>query len=237
MPIFKSVQLPAGQGFVEGIFTLNFFGEEFNIVVNDLDGVNLASPDRCDPLEVNCGITPNIGVKFLFSEFFETQIEGEPISGNGWTNFTESGSESWEAYFDDGANASLGLSARIGSYMSGDDSNIGWLITPELDFDVQNGESLNFKTSNSFADGSTLEILFSEDWDGNPETIISATWNLLPAATIVQNDDFFGDWIYSGNVDLSCIEGKGYIAWKYVGSRDPDFDGTYELDEIEVRFN
>jgi hypothetical protein len=59
----------------------------------------------------------------------------------------------------------------------------------------------------------------------------------LPSAIIVQDDDFFGDWIFSGNVDMSCIEGTGHIAWRYTGSGDPDFDGTYELDEIVVSYN
>ncbi len=234
---FKSQKLATGRGIVEGIFTYNFFGDEFNIVVNDLTGVQLESLDRCDPLEVDCGIASSPGSMFLFNDFFETQVAGEPIIGNGWTNFVEAGSETWEAYSDSGTNASLGISARMGAYQSGDDSNIGWLITPELNFDDQDAEVLSFKTSNSFADGSNLELLFSTDWDGNPGTIVEATWNLLPAAILVQDDDFFGDWIYSGNVDMSCIEGTGHIAWKYVGSGDPDFDGTYELDEIEVSFN
>jgi hypothetical protein len=234
---FKSQKLATGRGIVEGIFTYNFFGDEFNIVVNDLTGVQMDSPDRCDPLEVDCGIAPNPGSIVLFSDFFETQVEGEPITGNGWTNFIEAGSETWEAYSDGGTNASLGISARMGSYQSGDDSNISWLITPEVDFDLQEGEVLSFKTSNSFADGSMLELFYSADWDGNQESIVEATWNLLPAAIIVQNDDFFGDWIYSGNVDMSCVEGTGHIAWKYVGSGDPEFDGTYELDEIGVRYN
>lgn len=234
---FKSVRMSAGKGSVTGLFTYNFFGDEFNLVVNDLNGIQLDGMDRCDPLEVDCGVAGMVGSTILFTEFFESQIEGEPIQGNGWTNFAEAGSELWEAYFDDGSNASLGISARMGAYMSGDDANIGWLITPEINFEGQQGETLSFKTSNSFADGSTLELFFSHDWNGDPVSVTSATWNLLPSAVIVQDDDFFGDWIFSGNVDLSCIEGTGHIAWRYTGSGDPDFDGTYELDEIEIRSN
>ena len=118
--------------------------------------------------------------------------------------------------------------------MSGDAVSIAWLITPVFDFDTQNGETLHFKTSNSFADGSTLDLLFSSDWDGTEETIALATWDVLPAAVIVEDDNFFGDWIDSGIVDLSCISGTGYIAFRYTGSGDTDFDGTYELDEIQI---
>jgi hypothetical protein len=234
---FSHVTLPSGSGYVDGIFTYNFFGDEYNIVLNDLDGIQLNSPERCDPLEVDCGIAKVVGTHVIFSEFFETQTTGDPISGNGWTNYAESGTQLWEAYFDDGTNASLGISARIGSFMSGDDSSIGWLITPQIDFDIRDGETLRFKTSNSFADGSTLELLFSSDWDGDPENVVNATWDLLSSAILVEDDDFFGDWISSGNVDMSCISGTGYVAWKYMGSGEADFDGTYELDDIEILSN
>jgi hypothetical protein len=231
---FKSVKIAEGKGSIDGIFTYNFFGDEFNIVVNDLSSVNLSDPDRCDPIEVNCGIASSVGANVVFSDYFETQTEGEAISGNGWTNYIESGTQNWEAYFDDGTNASLGISARMGSFMSGDASSIAWLITPQIDLNAQGSEVLNFKTSNSFADGSTLEVLISFDWDGSPDSIPTATWNLLPEAVIVDNEDFFGDWIFSENVDLSCLEGTAHIAWKYTGSGEEDFDGTYELDEIDI---
>ncbi len=234
---FSSSHLPAGRGNAEGIFTYNFYGDEFNLVLNDLNGLDMESTDRCDPMLVDCGVAVGSGITVLFSEFFESQSEGEPIQGNGWTNYVEAGSETWEAYFEDGTNASLGISARMGSYLSGDDDNIGWLITPEIQFDSQQGEELHFKTSNSFADESTLELLFSSDWNGEPDTVPNATWQILTHAIIVEDDDFFGDWVFSGYVDLSCIEGSGHIAWRYTGSGDADEDGTYELDEIEITSN
>jgi hypothetical protein len=36
---------------------------------------------------------------------------------------------------------------------------------------------------------------------------------------------------------LDCITSKGYLAIKYTGSGEEDFDGTYELDEIVVNSN
>ena len=109
-----------------------------------------------------------------------------------------------------------------------------WLITPEINFDQQEWETLNFKTSTSFADGSILKILFSDNWDGDHENIDSATWDVLSAASLVKDDDPFGDWIPSGNVSLDCLTGTGYIAFKYIGSGNEYYDGTYELDEIVI---
>ena len=234
---FKAVSLPTGRGTLDGLLVLDFFGETFNVVVNSPATINFGSTDRCDPSEVDCGIASSTGSNELFSEFFESQNEGSPITGNGWTNYIQEGSREWESFFNDGTNGSLGLSATIGSFNSNDDSTISWLIMPEFDFDAQDGETLNFKTSNSFSDGSTLELLYSSDWDGNPNNITTATWDLVPAAYIVQDDDFFGDWLDPGNVSPDCITGTGYIAFKYQGSGDENFDGSYELDEIEVNSN
>ncbi len=234
---FKSQALPTGRGTISGVLTRNFFGDTFNIVVNDISDIAFDDDTRCDPVEIDCGLATAAGSSILFEDFFETQSTGNAISGNGWTNFQEAGSRTWEAFSSTGQNASLGISASVGSFMSGDDSTIAWLVTPEIDFVSEEGETLQFQTSNSFSDGSTLDILFSSDWDGVPANIPNATWDVLPSATVVDDADFFGDWISSGIVDLSCVETTGYIAFRYIGSGDADFDGTYELDEIEINAN
>jgi hypothetical protein len=234
---FKASLLPDGRGTLDGILSMNYFGDAFNMVLNDPLGIEFNNIDRCDPAELNCGIAGTTGSNVLFSDYFETQNQNNPIDGNGWTNYVEDGSAIWEAFFDDSGNVSLGISARIGSYNTGDNRSLAWLITPGIDFNAQEGETLNFKTSNSFADGSRLELLFSNNWDGNLNSISMTSWSLLSAAYIVQNDDNFSFWFSSGYVDLSCITGTGYIAWKYTGSGNPAFDGTYELDEIEIRSN
>lgn len=183
---------------------------------------------------VDCGVASSAGATVLFEDFFETQTVGQIISGNGWTNFQEDGTRTWEAFTGSGDNVSLGISARVSPFMSGDAATVAWLVTPEVNFDAQEEETLQFMTSNSFSDGSTLELLFSSDWDGVPENIPSATWDTLSSGIIVSDDEFFGNWVDSGIVDLSCIEGSGYIGFKYVGSGDGNFDGTYELDEIQI---
>ncbi len=233
---FKSQLLADGTGAITALYTRNFSNDESVLSVRDLEDIIFPGP-RCDPPSIDCGLADVTGSIVLFEDFFETQIVNSPISGNGWTNYVEAGTESWEAWFDDGQNMSLGISARMGSFNSGDISSIGWLITPQIDFDTQTGETLKFKTSNSFDDGSELRVLFAGDWDGNEATITMATWIALGSVVVVNDNDGFPEWIPSGNVSLSCVEGTGHIAWKYIGSGNGDFDGTYELDEIEIRSN
>jgi hypothetical protein len=234
---FKSLIVPEGVGSITAIYTNNFFGDERIVEIRTRDDIQFTNPERCDPPIVDCGNAATEGPNVLFLENFETQTVGAPLSGNGMVNFQEAGTQPWESYSSTSTNSSIGISANIGSFNSGDDSTISWLAFPEINYDAQDGETLRFMTSNSFSDGSTLEILFSSDWDGVAANIPNATWALLPAALIVPDDAFFGDFIDSGIVDLSCVDGTGHIAFKYVGSGVPEFDGTYELDEIALRSN
>ncbi len=234
---FKSLLLPEGVGSISAIYTNNFFGDERILEIRATDDIQFTNPERCDPPIVDCGTAASEGTNILFSENFETQTVGAPLSGNGMVNYQEAGTQAWTSFSSTSTNASIGISASIGSFNSGDDSTVSWLAFPEIDYDAQDGETLRFMSSNSFSDGSTLEILFSSDWDGVAANIPNATWAILPAASIVADDAFFGDFFDSGIVDLSCVDGTGHIAFKYVGSGIPEFDGTYELDEIEIRSN
>ncbi len=233
---FKGLALPTGRGSMNAILSRNFEGEAFIVSVNTPEDITFDSgvDMRCDPIEVSCGLADNAGGNNLFEDDFESQTVNALISGNGWTNYIQEGTEGWVAYTQGGTNSSQGVSARIDSFTSGDASSIAWLITPQIDLDANNDVTLQFETSNSFSDGSTMEVLISNDWDGTEEGITSATWGILSDAYVTQDDDFFGDWFESGIVDLSCASGQVYIAFKYVGSGNEDFDGTYELDFVSI---
>ncbi|MFI1772868.1 DUF5689 domain-containing protein [Thalassobellus citreus] len=233
---FKSVIVPQGKGSVTGIFSRDF-GDDFNVViVNSATDVNLDSSERCDPMELNCGLASSIGSSNLFYEDFESQKNNKPIVIDGWTNYIEAGTEAWEGFSSTSSNASLGRSARFQSASSGDASNIGWLITPAINLDTYNSVTLRFKTSNSLADSSFLEVLYSLDWDGTEENITSATWGVLSDAYVVKDSDSFVPWFNSGTVDLSCAMGTMYVAFKFTGSGQDTFDGIYELDEVSVDY-
>lgn len=233
---FKSLQVPQKKGSITGVFSRDF-GDDFNVlIINSVTDVQFTDENRCDPLEFSCGLVDSVGSANLFYDNFESQRNNQLIVGNGWTNYIEAGSEGWEAYVATGTNASLDRSARMQSASSGDANNVAWLITPVINLDAQNGETLRFKTSSSFADSSDMQVLYSTDWDGAQDNVTNATWSILSDAYIIKDTDYFGSWFNSGNVDLSCVTGKIYIAFKYIGSGNPTFDGTYELDEVSIDF-
>ena len=233
---FKSLQLPQKSGNITGILSRDFFDAINVLVINSIADVEMNN-ERCDPDELDCGLASSVGTTNLFYDDFETQITNQPISGNGWTNYIETGTAAWEAYMSGGSNSSQGISARIDSYQSGDASTIGWLITPAIDLTAHTEIVLHFETSNSFSDNSNLEVLYSSDWNGSEEDITNSTWGVISAAYIVQDDDYFGSWFESGLVDLSCGSGVLYKAFRYVGSGQDNFDGTYELDNVSINVN
>ncbi len=216
---FGGASLPEGQGSVKGIVTYDYGADFFVLRINSPEDFTFDG-ERCDP-------------DFLFYENFETQIEGNSVSGNGWTNHIEAGTRNWVAFSD---GESLGISAKIGSYQSDDTSTIAWLISPEVNLDDHEGETFSFKTSNSYADSSTLEVLSSTDWDGTTAGIATATWTTVSGVYIVQSGDFYKDWFDSGDYDLSTATGSIYFAFKYTGSGGSGFDGTYELDEVKIAY-
>lgn len=232
---FKGLVIPTNRGSIDGILTRDFFDDFYTLVINSPEDINFDNDVRCDPTILDCGLASAEGTNVLFEDDFETQSAFSPISGNGWTNYIQAGTEGFEAYTSGGSNASLGVSCRVGSFQSGDVSSIAWLITPAVDLDANTGVTLTFETSNSFSDGSDLELLFSTDWDGTEAGILTATWGVIPAAYITQDSDSFASWFDSGIVDLSCGEGSNvYFAFRYTGSGASDFDGTYELDNIRI---
>lgn len=233
---FKSLIIPQGQGHITGVYSRDF-RDNFNVLIlNSATAINFENNTRCDPIELSCGLASTIQTANLFYEDFESQRNNRVVEGNGWTNYIETGTVGWEGYSSVSSNASLGRSARFQPASSGDASNIGWLITPTINLDTQDGETLSFKTSNSLADSSFMEVLISLNWDGNKANVTSATWHILSDAYVVKDTDSFVPWFNSGHVDLSCLRGNAHIAFKYTGSGQVTFDGVYELDEVSIDY-
>ena len=218
---FANNALPEGAGTIDAVVSRDFGGDFTVLVLNTAKDVNLKET-RCTPLLVEDFST------LLLKEDFEA-TSGE-INIPNWTNYSEAGSKKWRAYDD--AN-SLSRATRMGSFRSGDASTITWLITKGIHLDSTTEEYLSFETSTSFADGSTLEVLISENWDGTTATITTANWVALPARIASNNDDF-NRFKNSTFINLSGYSGTAYIAFKYAGTGNENFDGTYELDNITI---
>jgi hypothetical protein len=219
---FKNELLPVGNGSIAGIVAKTYDGSSLILALNTTDDVDFSSA-RCSLLNID-------DFELLLEEDFEAYSDFDPISGD-WTNYIEEGSRDWIARTTTDTGNPGSRIAQISAYNSGDASTVSWLITPAIDLDAQEFEFFDFESSNSYSDGSELELLISTDWDGSYAGVSSATWTALPA-TIVPDDTYYKDWVYSGLVDLSPYSGNAYIAFKYTANSGNT--GTYEIDNIKV---
>ena len=84
-----------------------------------------------------------------------------------------------------------------------------WLVSPAIDFDLSSGEMQTFDSIRGFS-GPDIEVLVSTDYTGGADPS-AATWTSLTAT--LSDGDFAQ--VSSGDIDLSAVEGTGYIAFRY----------------------
>ncbi len=178
---------------------------------------------RIDDVVVNGGGTGGVT---SIDEDFESQSDQEDINIQGWLNIAQEGTRKWR-----GKKYNENTYAQATAYNSVDDSNVCWLITPPIDFDVYNNEKINFETAQAYWVHNGLEVLISTDFDGT--NVASATWETLDADIAGENDPD-NEWVSSGDVDLSSFTGIGYIAFKYTGSNTNGETTSYRVDNIHL---
>jgi len=138
------------------------------------------------------------------------------------------GNEVWEIGNFDNNNY-----AQVSGFNSGEDVIDTWLVTPAIDMDTTTEEELTFNIQAAFDNGTILSVLVSTDFTGD---VTTATWNLLDASIPTGPESGFGDFFPSGPVNVSCVDGMAYIAFRYQGS-DPTATTRYHIDDIVITGN
>jgi hypothetical protein len=222
---FKAVEVPQGRGYLDGILTLNYFGDTFNMVLNSPETINFDNENRCDPETFNCD-GPSGGGDEFYDENFEAFDAIESYVSAGWTNVNNSGgSDVWEI-----GNFSNNNYAQITGYNSGEDVIDSWLVTPAINMDATTEEELNFNIQAAYDNGTILTVLISTDFSGD---VTTANWSLLDANIPTGPEGGFGDFVPSGPINISCVDGTAHIAFRYEGS-DPSATTRYHIDDIVI---
>ena len=215
---FNQEPLPtAARGTITGIISKSYGGDNRVMMLNTTDDV-LFNDVRCDP---------------VFEESFNSATDNTNLNITDWINYSEAGNELWteQVYGGNGY-------AEFSAYATNDTSNIGWLISPGIDMDAQEGEVLNFQTEYAYPDSGhyPLEVFVSTDFNGQESGISNATWEPLSDVVIAHPDvtSSWFTWIDSGVVDLSSYSGTLYIAFKYTGSDTSNQNSTIHIDNVIV---
>ena len=173
-------------------------------------------------------LTVGIGAIEIFFEDFEGQEDLAPLTvfnvtgGNGW------GLSSFNDNQYAGANA-----------FGGSEASNSWLISPAINFNNFEGETLTFRNKKRFDDGGEeqpLEVKVSTDYDGsgNPENF---SWTDITDR--VQSLASEGEgFVASGEIDLSDAQFQAdevYVAFKYTSSgTGPGSSEEQQVDDVRV---
>jgi hypothetical protein len=174
---------------------------------------------------------PDITPVIAFEDFLHS-ADNTILTIEGWQNVATAGNVLWKQQIFQGNGY-----AEFSPFQSTDASTIGWLISPEVDLDLQEGEILRFQSSQSFVSSAQnkLEVFYSTNYDGT--NIAAATWTPI-VANLPTPDATFFEFQDSGEISLNEITGKIRIAFRYTGSgTNSSLDGSYQIDSFRIYYN
>jgi len=160
---------------------------------------------------------------------FDAGTDESPILTPGWLPYTEIGSTKWtqQIYQDNGY-------AEFNPFKSGNDVNIGWLISPKFELAAGHARKFKFQSAQSYVTtpNNKLEVFISSDFDGT--NVAAATWTKLDA-TIAQPGSKNFAFVKSGDINISAFSGSLNVAFKVTGSgTDGNLDGAYQIDKVAI---
>lgn len=108
-------------------------------------------------------------------------------------------------------------------------ANEDWLISKTVSLVGKSKAIVTFTTDVRYS-GNALEVYATDNYTGD---VATTTWTKLPAV-LDTNSGGFGDWVSSGNVDLSAFLGKNVrIAFKYTSTTAAA--ATWEVDDFKIK--
>jgi hypothetical protein len=198
-----------------------------NKLIAFLSFILVVSLSGCSPED---DITiPNFTPLLFAEDFAAGAVDNTTLNTTGWKNYAETGTALWKEQVYSG-----NAYAEFSSYLSGNAVNVAWLISPKINMDANDHETLVFQASQSYVSSSSnsLQVFVSNNFDGT--NVTGATWTPI-AATLPTTASPYFEFIKSGEIDLSQYTGNISIAFKVTGSgTNTTLDGSYQIDDIRV---
>ncbi len=153
---------------------------------------------------------------------FEESFLAEGYDTRGWAMTIEAGTKNW---------AFNSAGAKISAYMSAEDSNIAWLVSPELA--IGDSSVMNFESAQGYLkEGTEFKLLVSEDYTGE---VATANWVEVTIPKLAGSEDANWAFVASGEIALSTYKDKNiHMAFKYIGSGNSDLTTTYEIKNLVI---
>lgn len=209
---FKNEIIPMGTGSITGI--LSFYGTDWQLLLNDISGVQGFTPYEPTPVEP---VDPVSSINENFDA--STNIPA------GWTELKVEGNKAWYIATYSGNNY-----ASMTGY-KGTAPFDSWLLTPPVDMAKVTAKTLVFDTQvNGY--GSTTSVFEVYVLD-NPDPAKATLKDKLAPALPTAPASGYSSWLTSGTLDLSKYTGTVYIGFRYTATTDANY-ATWCVDNVKI---
>lgn len=212
----STIEVAGGKGDVYAI--LSVFNGTYQLWFTKLPDLQLTNP-RCD----GSIYTP---LPVLYKDDFASG----GFNGTEWTVVNKVGpNQFWgTSNQGNGTNYYAMMNGNAGGAGNNFD-NEDWLISKAVSLAGKSKAIVTFTTDVRYS-GNALQVFATDNYTGD---VATTNWTQLPAV-LDTNSNAFGDWISSGNVDLSAFLGKNVrIAFKYTSTTAGA--ATWEVDDFKIK--
>ncbi|MBD0405113.1 DUF5689 domain-containing protein [Flammeovirga sp. EKP202] len=216
---FAEEMIPQGSGTVTAIVSV--FNGTPQLYINNpaVDFVDFDGTVTKPPVE---GTPPTVVTSL--DEDFEGFTQYDDFAREGWNNIVEEGNRQW--FINAFNNNSY---ANMTVYRAGEKRDV-WLISPILDVEAAQNKTISFETRQEFAEGATLKVFVSADYDGS-KAPSEFTWTEITARISDDGQSGYGSWVNSGDIDLSSY-GNVVVGFQFEGEENVN-DGGYSIDNFQ----
>lgn len=171
----------------------------------------------------------------VINENFESQVVPgsspyNDVTVSGWINNSTEGNRNWQA-----REYSSNKYAQATAYgnTNPDPTNVMWLITSAINMDNYTGETFTFDYNSGYDNGFALAVLHSNNFDGDTNHILTATWNDITSSFTIPTgpSGAYGTIANVGNYNASSLSGTVNFAFRYTGSKT-GITTTVQVDNV-----
>ncbi len=227
---YGNTSLPYEKFTISGVLSRDYGDDNYVLKLNSTDDIITNNDSRCDPVILDCGAGTVGGSNVVFTQNFESISDESDLIGLGWTNTNVNGGS--HVWIDRTFSGNRYM--QLGAYNTNENPLESWLVTPAINMDSSTDEAFTFDVNVGYYRGAALSVYVSRDFAGD---ISTATWELIDNVNLPTGPSSgYGSFATAGDINVSCLDGDVYFAFKYVGE-DGGVTTTFQIDNIKVSGN
>jgi len=160
------------------------------------------------------------------NEIFTSATVDVNFTTNGWLNANKVGERYWQ-----GKEFETNKYVQATAFLATSTNIESWLVTPGVTLTTP--KKLNFDSKAGYYKHAGLTVWVSTNFDGNNANLLTSTWTQINPTIATSPSSAYGEWVNSGDVNLSAYSGTIYVLFKYVGDKTTNTT-TFQLDNVQI---